>query len=70
MLLCWYDSRECVVIKLEIVQQTIEKIKVIHEKVKAYQSRQKSYHDRQRKSFEFQGGDHVFFRVTLVIDVG
>jgi hypothetical protein len=32
---CWYESREGVVVGPEIVQQTTEKIKMIQEKMKA-----------------------------------
>lgn len=32
--------------------------------------RQKIYHDNWRKALEFQEGGHVFFRVTLVTDIG
>ncbi|XP_057418399.1 uncharacterized protein LOC130712589 [Lotus japonicus] len=67
---CWYKSGEGVVVGLEIVQQTTEKIKMIKEKIKASQSRQKSYHDKRRKDLEFEKGDHVFLRVTPVIGVG
>ncbi|XP_058763320.1 uncharacterized protein LOC131636744 [Vicia villosa] len=38
--------------------------------MKASQSRQKSFHDKRRKDLEFQAGDHVFLRVTLVTGVG
>ncbi|XP_050915337.1 uncharacterized protein LOC127130357 [Lathyrus oleraceus] len=47
-----------------------EKVKMVQEKMKASHSRQKSYHDKRRKDFEFQEGDHIFLRVTFVIDVG
>jgi len=69
-LLCWYESGESVVLGPEIVQQTTEKVNLIREKMKTSQSRQKSYHDKRRKDLEFQEGDHVFFRVTLVTIVG
>lgn len=32
--LCWYESGESVVLGLEIIQQTIEKIKLIQENMK------------------------------------
>jgi len=54
----------------EIVQQTIEKVKLITEKMKGSQSRQKSYNDKRMKDLEFQEGDHVFLRVTPVTGVG
>jgi len=38
--------------------------------MKASQSRHESYHDKRRKDLEFQEGDHVFLRVTLVAGVG
>ena len=34
------------------------------------QSRQKSYHDKRIKALEFQEGNHVFLRVTLITSVG
>jgi len=68
--LCWFKSGESVVLGPDIVQQTIEKVKLIQEKMKASQSRQKSYHDKHRKDLEFQEGDHVFLRVTPVTGVG
>lgn len=42
---------------------------MIQEKMKASQSRQKSYHDEKNKALEFQEGDHVLLRVTLVTGV-
>jgi len=68
--LCWYESGESVVLGPEIGQQTTEKVNFIREKMKASQSRQNSYHDKRRKDLEFQEGDHVFLRVTLVTGVG
>lgn len=49
----WYDSGESVVFGPEIIQLTIEKIKIIQEKMRASQSRWKSYHDKRRKALEF-----------------
>ena len=42
---------------------------MIQEKMKASQSRQKSYHDKRRKALEFEKGDHVFLRVTPIMNV-
>ena len=53
-----------------VVQQTIEKVKLIKEKMKESQDRQKSCHDKRRKDLEFREGDHVFLRVTHVTGVG
>ena len=62
---CWHESGEIVVLGLEIVRETTEKVKLIQENMKASQSRQKSYHDKGMKDLEFQAGDHVFLRVHL-----
>ncbi|MCI87677.1 hypothetical protein A2U01_0108962, partial [Trifolium medium] len=37
--MCWFESGESVMLGPEIVQQTIEKIKMIREKMRASQSR-------------------------------
>lgn len=58
--LCWYDSRESVVLGPEIMQQMTEKVKMIQEKMMASQSRKKSYHDKRKKDLEFQEDDRVF----------
>jgi len=47
-----------------VVQQAIEKVKLIQERMKTTQSRQKSYLDERRKDLEFEVGDHVYLRVT------
>ncbi|XP_027337297.1 uncharacterized protein LOC113850998 [Abrus precatorius] len=38
--------------------------------MKAAQDRQKSYYDKMRKPLEFQVGDHLFLKVSLVTGVG
>lgn len=43
---------------------------MIQEKMRALQTSQKSYHDKHRKALEFQEGDYVFLRITLVTGVG
>ena len=69
-LLCWYKSGENVVLRPDIIQQTTEKIKLVHEKMRASQSRQNRFHDKRGKAIEFEEGDHVFLRVTLITGVG
>jgi len=41
--LCWYETGESALLGPDVVQETIEKVKMIQEKMKASQSRQKSY---------------------------
>ena len=58
--MCWTESGEATLIGLELVQETIEKIRVIHDRLLAAQSGQKSYADHRRRPLVFQVGDHVF----------
>ncbi|XP_058748668.1 uncharacterized protein LOC131621657 [Vicia villosa] len=63
-------EHEGAVLGPEIVQQSVEKIKMIQEKMKASHNIKKSYHDNLTKILEFQKDNHVLLRVTLVTDVG
>jgi hypothetical protein len=47
----------------ELVQITIDKVKVIKERMKESQDQQKSYADNRRRPLEFQIGDMVFLKV-------
>ena len=62
--MCWMESGEAVLIGSGLVQETIEKVRVIHERLLAAQSRQKSYANHKRRPLEFQIRDHVFFCVS------
>ena len=48
----------------EMIQQTVEKVKLIRKRMQAAQNRQKSYADVRRRELEFQVGDHVFLKVS------
>ena len=48
----------------EIVQMTLDKIKVVKSKLKATQDRQKSYADQHRKEMQYEIGDKVVLRVS------
>ena len=63
--ICWNETGERQILGPELVQQTVEKIRLIKERMQAAQSRQKSYADIRRRELEFQMGDHVFLRVSL-----
>ena len=69
-LLCWYESGESALLRPEVVEETIEKVKMIQEKMRTSHIRQKSYHDKRRKDIEFQVRDHVFLRVNPATGVG
>lgn len=48
----------------DLVQDSVEKVKMIHERLLTVQNRQKSYADVRRRDLEFQEGDHVFLKVS------
>ncbi|XP_074298386.1 uncharacterized protein LOC141629256 [Silene latifolia] len=43
--ICWDDSAEAVIVRLEMFQEMIEQVKLIRQKMKAAQDLQKSYAD-------------------------
>ena len=61
---CWDEVGERKLLGPEIVQQTVEKVRVIRERMKAAQSRQKSQADAHRQNREFSVGEHVFLKVS------
>ena len=48
----------------ELVQITVDIIKLIRERLQTTQSRQKSYADHCRRELEFEKGDFVFLKVS------
>ncbi|KAJ9552433.1 hypothetical protein OSB04_016478 [Centaurea solstitialis] len=60
----WLKVGESQLIRLDIIQTTTDKIKMIQEKLKAARDRQKSYADNRRKPLEFQVGDRVLLKVS------
>jgi hypothetical protein len=57
---CWDEVGERKLLGPELVQITVDKVKVIKERMKEAQDRQKSYADNRRRPLEFQIGDMVF----------
>ncbi|GKB30050.1 putative reverse transcriptase domain-containing protein [Tanacetum coccineum] len=51
-------------IRLDIIQETVDKIMTIKERLRTARSRQKSYADNRRKPLEFQIGDNVLLKVS------
>lgn len=62
--LCWEEVGDKKLIRLELVQIDIDKVRVIKERMKVAQDRQKSYADNQRRLLKFQLGDKVFLKVA------
>lgn len=50
----------------DLVHQAMERVKTIQERLKTAQSRQKSYNDVRRRDLEYEVGDWVYLKVSLV----
>ena len=60
----WFEKGEAQLIGPELVQQAVEKVKIIRDRLLTAQSRQKSYADNRRRDLEFQANDWVFLKVS------
>ncbi|XP_070025581.1 uncharacterized protein [Nicotiana sylvestris] len=60
----WFDVGESGLHGPDLVQQPIEKLKLIWERLLTAQSHQKSYSDMQRQNLEFGDNDWVFLKVS------
>ena len=60
----WFDVGETKLIGPNVIQQAVDKVKLIQERLLAAQSRQKSYADNRRRDMEFQIGDWVFLKLS------
>ncbi|KAJ8755277.1 hypothetical protein K2173_019075 [Erythroxylum novogranatense] len=48
----------------ELIQDTVDKVKLIRSRIKAAQDRQKSYVDQHQREMEYSVGDRVFLQVS------
>ncbi|KAK6160813.1 hypothetical protein DH2020_004194 [Rehmannia glutinosa] len=62
--LLWEIDDQWTLPKVDLVQEAMEKVKLIKERIRTAQSRQKSYADKRRKDLEFEVGDEVFLRLS------
>lgn len=62
--LCWTEIGDRQLTRLELIQETSDKIAIIKDRLKAARDRQKSYADNRRKPLEFQVGDKVLLKVS------
>ena len=60
----WFEVGEAKLLGPDLVQDSINKVKLIRERMLAAQSRQKAYVDNRRKDLEFMVGDQVFLKVS------
>ena len=62
--LCWDKVSERKLKDVELIEATLEKVKIIRERLKATQDQQKSYVDTRRRDLEFEVGDMIFIKVA------
>nr|XP_009769148.1 PREDICTED: uncharacterized protein LOC104220047 [Nicotiana sylvestris] len=62
----WFDVGETKLLGTKLVQQVVEKVKLIQERLRTAQSRQKSYSDNRRRDLEFAVGDWIVQRIGQV----
>ena len=60
----WDEEGERVLEGPELIQELVDKIKVVRRNLKAAQDRQKSYADLHRREINFEVGDKVFLKVS------
>ncbi|GJS51022.1 hypothetical protein Tco_0624384 [Tanacetum coccineum] len=60
----WAEIGESSLTRLELVQETTDKVVLVKEKPKVVRDRQKSYVDYKRKPLEFEVVDRVLLKVT------
>ncbi|KAK4377108.1 hypothetical protein RND71_003404 [Anisodus tanguticus] len=60
----WFDVGETKLLGPNLVQQAVEKVKLIQEQLLKAQSQQKSYSDNRYQDLEFTMGDWLFLKVS------
>ena len=60
----WFEAGESKLLGPDLVQEALEKVKLIRERLLTAQSRQKAYADHRRRELEFSVGDQVFLKVS------
>jgi len=60
----WFEVGEHRLVGPDLIQEVVEKVKMIRDHLLTAQSRQKSYSDQRRRPLEFSVGEHVFLRVS------
>ena len=50
----------------DFIKEAWEQVSIIQSHLKAAQSRQKTYADKQRRPLQFEVGDHVYLKVSLM----
>ncbi|XP_070004302.1 uncharacterized protein [Nicotiana sylvestris] len=62
----WFKPGEARLLGTDVVQDAMDKVKIIQDRLRTMQSRQKSYAKRKVRDVSFTVGERVFFRVSLM----
>src|SRR5262249_6146779 len=62
----FWDDVEKLTVGPDLVQDVVDKVRIIQARVKEAQDRQKSWADQKRRVLEFEVGDHVYLKVNPI----
>ena len=62
----WFEPEEAKLIRPELVNDVVQKVKLIRERLQVVQDCQKSYVDMKRREMEFQVGDRLCLKVSQI----
>ena len=68
-LLFWNELDETLIVGPKMLQDMIEKSRIVQQNMKAAQDRQKSYANQRRKPLEFEKEEKVFLKVSPIKEV-
>ncbi|XP_047267548.1 uncharacterized protein LOC124897968 [Capsicum annuum] len=68
-LIGWFETSKVRPFVTDLLQESLDKVKVIKEKLRAAQIRKKAYLDQRHRTLGFGVGDWVFLRVSPMKDV-
>ena len=64
----WFEVSETIVIGPNLVFDVIGKVQLIRERLRAAQSQHKSYTDVRKKDLDFEVGDYVYVKISVLRD--
>ncbi|XP_070020237.1 uncharacterized protein [Nicotiana sylvestris] len=62
----WFELGEAKLYSTDLVQDALDKVKLIQERLRTAQSRQKSYADQKARDVSFMVGEKVLLKVSLM----
>ncbi|KAM3222365.1 hypothetical protein P3L10_021635 [Capsicum annuum] len=62
----WFEMGEVAVVRPDLLFDALEKFQLIRKRLKTTQSRQKSYADIRRKDLEFEIGNFMYLKISLM----